>query len=554
MRWTRKRTWILVLVLLCTAYAFWWRAESRKVELEISKDTTYITGPLNEDGTVNYVAHINAQLSEGVTPENNAAVILVRAVGPTLFHEDVRERGFRLLGMAPPPAKGDYFVVLGEYVDGLPEKDRLTLTVDRKAAAKRYKELSAKMMSGGTMSMAELAEMTRLSAIGGDVEEIAYNQLEEAMWSPWSAEKLPVIAGWLKANAKPLAVIETATKSRHLYIPRLSRSDPPTILDITALNLGELANAGQALPARAMLKTSSGDLAGAWKDLLTCRRLARLISQGGFVNEGLVGIALEALACSGCHVMVTGGKASATQLRAWGAQLEALEPLSDIRKAIATELLMFFDAVMMMYRGQRATALRKGMDEGDVWWIDWNEVLRTGNYWYRRSLAPLTLCNIAERRARIKEVDQEMEEMVTEEQEMSVFDWVNPTARREKLTKAMTRLLLVTVWPGLSKFAERYDYTLMYSEMLQVTVALALHEAETGRFPAKLADLVPKYLKAVPTDLFSSKPLMYKHEGKGCVLYSVGENLTDDGGIYNREDEDVDFENAKDDIVIRFKR
>ena len=31
-----------------------------KVNITISKDTTYITGPLNKDGTVNYVAYLNA--------------------------------------------------------------------------------------------------------------------------------------------------------------------------------------------------------------------------------------------------------------------------------------------------------------------------------------------------------------------------------------------------------------------------------------------------------------------------------------------------------------
>ncbi len=45
-----------------------------KVKITVGKDTTYITGPLNADGTVNYVAYINAKHSKGVTPRNNAGI------------------------------------------------------------------------------------------------------------------------------------------------------------------------------------------------------------------------------------------------------------------------------------------------------------------------------------------------------------------------------------------------------------------------------------------------------------------------------------------------
>ncbi|MCK4626409.1 MAG: hypothetical protein KAV00_13910, partial [Phycisphaerae bacterium] len=41
-----------------------------KVKITISRKTTYILGPINADGTVNYVAAINKMCSKGVTPKN----------------------------------------------------------------------------------------------------------------------------------------------------------------------------------------------------------------------------------------------------------------------------------------------------------------------------------------------------------------------------------------------------------------------------------------------------------------------------------------------------
>lgn len=84
MRLTKKRICLLVFVLACAGYGIWWWAEWGKTQLEIGRETTYITGPLNDDGTVNYVAYLNARYGKGVTPENNAAVILARAIGPDL--------------------------------------------------------------------------------------------------------------------------------------------------------------------------------------------------------------------------------------------------------------------------------------------------------------------------------------------------------------------------------------------------------------------------------------------------------------------------------------
>lgn len=43
----------------------------------ISKETTYFTGPLKSDGSIDFFAAINDRFSEGLTPENNAARIIV---------------------------------------------------------------------------------------------------------------------------------------------------------------------------------------------------------------------------------------------------------------------------------------------------------------------------------------------------------------------------------------------------------------------------------------------------------------------------------------------
>src|SRR4029078_1861738 len=57
--------------------------DKSKPKITISKETTYITEPLRPDGYPDYVAALNQRMSLGVTPENNAAVLLQKAFGPS---------------------------------------------------------------------------------------------------------------------------------------------------------------------------------------------------------------------------------------------------------------------------------------------------------------------------------------------------------------------------------------------------------------------------------------------------------------------------------------
>ena len=57
-----------------------------------------------------------------------------------------------------------------------------------------------------------------------------------------------------------------------------------------------------------------------------------------------------------------------------------------------------------------------------------------------------------------------------------------------------------------------------------------------GRWPESPAELIPSYLSAVPYDPYSNGPMRWKRDGTGLVVYSVGRNGTDDGGLWLRGD------------------
>lgn len=64
-------------------------------------------------------------------------------------------------------------------------------------------------------------------------------------------------------------------------------------------------------------------------------------------------------------------------------------------------------------------------------------------------------------------------------------------------------------------------------------VALAIEQFHraNGKLPQTLAQLVPQHLAVVPIDPMDGQPLRYVVREDGYLLYSVGRNKVDDGGV-----------------------
>lgn len=61
-----------------------------------------------------------------------------------------------------------------------------------------------------------------------------------------------------------------------------------------------------------------------------------------------------------------------------------------------------------------------------------------------------------------------------------------------------------------------------------IKVNLLQYKLANGRFPDRLAEL-----GGVSNDPMDGKPLRYQLRGEGFVIYSVGKNLKDNGGLYD---------------------
>jgi hypothetical protein len=463
----------------------------------VGKDTTFVTGPIDKNGYVNYEAALNDILGKGVTPDNNANVLLWKAFGPKPEGGDgMPAEYFKRLGIEEPPPDGDYFIDLGRYL-------KEVLQVNQE-----------------------------------DVQTV-YDQQGRATQRPWTAKDYPDIAAWLKANEKPLAVVVEAVKRPKYFNPLVSRrgaDDPSSLIGCLIPSVQKCREFVAALTARAMLRLAEGKEAEAWDDLLAAHRLARHLSSGGTLIETLVAYAIHAVACNSTLAYVERAGLTADRYLGRLKELRDLPPMAPLADKIGTgERLMGLDAIQMIRSGRGDKGLAPE-EQKALAMIDWNLILRSCNKWYDRMSAAMRIKDRAEREKEFDVIEKELEETVKKNRDPDIKKLIKQVGAGKVVAQKIGDVLMGLLAPAVRKVQYAEDRTEQITRNLHVAFALAAYRKAEGRYPAKLADLAPKYLAAVPGDVFTGKELIYKPSANGYLFYSIGANGKDDGGQWYGDD------------------
>jgi hypothetical protein len=108
-----------------------------------------------------------------------------------------------------------------------------------------------------------------------------------------------------------------------------------------------------------------------------------------------------------------------------------------------------------------------------------------------------------------------------------------------------------TLFPAVGRLAEAERRHRAELHAAAVGLALEQFRLETGRWPDKLEEMVPKYLKQVPLDPYDGQPLRCRRLKDGVVAYSVGPDGKDDGGNLRPEQAEEGAEGGGLDVGFR---
>jgi hypothetical protein len=88
------------------------------------------------------------------------------------------------------------------------------------------------------------------------------------------------------------------------------------------------------------------------------------------------------------------------------------------------------------------------------------------------------------------------------------------------------------MFPGFGNAAKKSAYAQESVDLARVAIALERYRLAHGEFSESLDALAPQFMKKIPHDIINGQPLHYRRtDDKQFILYSVGWNETDDGGV-----------------------
>jgi hypothetical protein len=485
-------------------------------KITVSKETTFVLGPLRDDGLPDFDAALNELAGKGITAENNAAVLFWQAIGPGPMGEH-REKIVKTLGMAPLADDGDYLISLRDF---------------------------AWRRENNKQSQPRDARLTPLQLELDSQQHKAFDR-------PWNKKEFPLLAEWLDANQKALKLIDDGSRRQRFFSPEFPfpfRKLENILTTAPRPNLNvALREALSALETRAMLRVASDDVDGALDDALTCHHLARLYGTGATLADMLLAIALDGHASSMETRIAEYGKVSTAQNARLQRELETLIPLKISDAVSSGDRIFWLGAICQMKDDPRnnivnmlapfpelmsrstfneAKALSELAANQDV---DWNVVLRRTNAYYDHLSMALAKPNYRERTAALTEVDKWVASLPGPVRSKGETPG-KPT--HADVSEAVADSLVKYLSSTIHLIAENEAQHQTWLAAGRTCIALAAYRSDHGgNYPKNLDELVPGYMASVPTDPYvNGQPIRYQLENKGLLLYSVGPNGKDDGG------------------------
>lgn len=506
-------------------------------------DTTFYEAPLDEEGYVDYVAALNAEFNDPpVKPETNAFLGILNQVDTTDWPEGHIPALYSALGVEQPNDDRQLFITFMEYADvrGLPQAPPF----DWENAAPDEEPPPPPAGTADAM------------------EERAYSK-------PWTAEELPEVARWLDSIEVPLDAIVEATKLPTYYAPLVRPHEYATMIEILLPHLGTHRAIGRSLSMRARMNLAVGNLDAAIDDWAAIKRLGRLQKQEPFLICNLVGISLQPLS----HDLL------ALILSQPGIEAQHIQEMRDIMNRLPTgesmarviqrcERVMPLDLLTRASRGQvdalemiqvmQSLVLRnepvtyavrvpepdpltglisdpkfdldRALRRGNAAWVGWFGDVPDDYQAFAASVQHIE-ADIHQRSAAAMQQAQRLLQIgktgIPESADIGLI--VDQTAD----------LILAICTPGFSAAIRTERQSDAQASLEPTALALERYRLDRGQYPPLLQSLVPDYIEALPPDMFSNKSLRYRRDGAGYMLYSVGTNLVDDGGIHDFSDGDI---------------
>ncbi|MFC1739430.1 hypothetical protein ACFL1G_10335 [Planctomycetota bacterium] len=347
------------------------------------------------------------------------------------------------------------------------------------------------------------------------------------------------IEQFLEDNSKTLELVIAGSKKPYYWREYSNKDNNSELMTAVLLpNLAEFRRLAYSLCWRAWLRAGQVRYEEAFDDLTACYRFGRHLKGDKFLIEQLVGIAIEALSALNTRDIVTEFQVDAASLALLQKDLQQAIIDEDFTVSFETEKLFLYDEIQRCFTEGIFSGghiylprIRKwrnmgGAYEGEGIILDIIAYIEAcGNPFYVLFAHP----NKRQTRQMADKFYAFWDKIADKTPAQIRAENVDVEAKVNEFIE--NNILLNLLTPAFSRVIEiscrcKADVLATLS-----IIAIERYNQDTGQYPSSFQQLVEAgYLKQLPIDPWSDKPLVYRTTDDGFILYGVGTNFEDDGG------------------------
>lgn len=504
-----KSPYVLVplTVLLLLAGWFAWQLFGPTPAIIVSRETTYITAPLRPDGLPDYEAYLLEKMRAGVTPENNAAVLLWQALGPIDMSQEEFEAVCREIGL-----------------ETLPAPDACAVEVSKATWERRLKQW---LVEVGVLPPLDLDKPydPETDHLPDSPSMIVARLTEQFAERPWTRRQVPPLGDWLDQYGSAIDLLVEGSQRPRFYSPppAFLNDVPDSLLSLLHPQIAARRDAVRILATRAMGHLGDGHHEQAWEDILAIYRWSLLTNQGEGLIELLTSYTILGIAQAPTLALFDTDELTEEYARKILRDLNTLST-EQILIAQAIEdgervhgLSMIIDELLLK---ENSDAMLFGMRVA----FDWNVILRRKNEFQDKLGEAARIPKWSRRQQTLEQIVVDSESKLKGKAFRPLF------STRRVRSQFIADVFLALLTPSVKNVVAAETRTCTQLDLVQLAAALMVYRAVHGEYPDRLDELVPTMLDALPVDLYSGKPFVYRLTSNGYLLYSCGPNGIDDGG------------------------
>lgn len=319
-----------------------------------------------------------------------------------------------------------------------------------------------------------------------------------------------------------------------------AQPDGPLLLNVQLQYLSDTQEVARFIRADARLAIEQADPQRATDNLIALSNIAEHVREHATIIGELVSSSIMHMACGtvGDILVEQPDAFTDNQLLTLAHRLASFSGGGPIHMRLDGERIWFHDLIQHVYTDD-------GSGDGTITADGLMLLLRATSQEDRhmdrmtvldRPLAPVLTVITAGRQDMLEQYDAMMNRL-ERENHLPLWersgDVLNSTIARmnASLWQRSRYLPIVLLMPAIDRSITQSELTTMQRDATLVAIALVLYERRNGRWPDELDDLTPDLLPRVPADRFDGRPLRYLVRDDQPIIYSIGGNHQDDGGI-----------------------